>query len=175
MRIISGRCKGRKIIAPNNLPVRPTTDQAKESLFNIIYNNFDFEDLEVLDLFSGTGGISYEFLSRGVQNVTAIDAHYNCVAFQKKIKAELSFDNFTPVKNDVFSALKKLNKKFNMIFADPPYALDRILEIPELVFENELLTADGWLIVEHSKDTVFQHPRLIDHRKYGSVNFSIFK
>lgn len=126
MRIISGRCKGKKIIAPDNLPVRPTTDQAKESLFNIIYNNFDFEDLKVLDLFSGTGGVSYEFLSRGAINVTAIDAHYNCVAFQKKMKVELKFSNFTPIKNDVFSSLQKLDQKFDMIFADPPLSLIHI-------------------------------------------------
>ena len=175
MRVISGKFKGRRFNPPKSLPVRPTTDQAKESLFNILNNNFYFEDLDVLDLFSGTGSMSYEFLSREVKSVISIDGNYNCIAYQKKQKAELNVDNYTPFKNDVFRGLEKLSTKFDIIFADPPYDLKNILDIPEAVFNKNLMNEGAWLIVEHSKHTRFDHPRFIEHREYGGVNFSIFK
>ena len=174
MRIISGKYKGKRITAPKNLPVRPTTDQAKESLFNILNNNFHLEGLKVLDLFSGTGNISYEFLSRNASEVISVDAHYGCVAFQKKMRDELKALNFTPYKNDVFKALKLLNKKFDIIFADPPYDLENIPEIANMVFENDLLSQEGWLIIEHPSEIQFHHPNKKDHRNYGRVNFTIF-
>lgn len=174
MRIISGQFKGRRLTAPDNLPVRPTTDYAKESLFNILNNNFYFEGLEILDCFSGTGNISYEFLSRGVKSVTGLDANLNCVAYQKSIKETLGCDNFNPLKQDVFKALKTIPGPFDIIFCDPPYDLENIPEIPEIVFENKLLGEDGWLIVEHSKATSFNHPNFKETRRYGNVNFSIF-
>ena len=174
MRIISGKNKGRKLSPPDNLPVRPTTDYAKESLFNILQNNFCFEDLTVLDCFSGTGNLSFEFLSRGAKQVNSIDANFKCINYQKKVKKELNFNNFNPVQKDVFQALKSSSKKYNIIFTDPPYGLDRITEIPKIVFNNDLLFPGGWLVVEHSKHTVFKHEKLKETRKYGNVNFSIF-
>lgn len=174
MRIISGNHKGRKLSPPGNLPVRPTTDYAKESLFNILQNYFDFEDLTILDCFSGTGNISYEFLSRGVRKASSIDANFNCIAYQKKVKKELNFENFNPIKKDVFLAFKSISEKFNIIFSDPPYDLDKIPEIPKLVFEKNLLLEGGWLIVEHSKSTSFKHEKFKETRRYGNVNFSIF-
>lgn len=174
MRIISGKHKGRKLSPPNNLPVRPTTDYAKESLFNILNNRFRFENLEILDCFSGTGNLSYEFLSRGVKYVNSIDLNFNCIAYQKKIKKELNFPNFNPIKYDVFKKLKSTSGPFDIIFSDPPYNLENIPDIPKLVFDNNLLAQEGWLIVEHSKNTVFKHPKYRETRKYGNVNFSIF-
>ncbi len=175
MRVISGKFKSKRFYPPKNLPVRPTTDQAKESLFNILNNHFYFENLDVLDLFSGTGSMSYEFLSHEVNSVISIDANYNCVAYQKKQKAELKVNNFTIFKNDVFKGLVKLSSKFDVIFADPPYDLKNILDIPDAVFKEDLMKEDAWLIVEHSKHTIFDHPRFVEHREYGGVNFSIFK
>lgn len=174
MRIISGQFKGRRLTAPDNLPVRPTTDYAKESLFNILNNSFYFEDLEVLDCFSGTGNISYEFLSRGAKSVNSIDANLNCIAYQKKIKVELNCENFYPMKQDVFKALKNIPGPYDIIFCDPPYDLPNIPELADLVFENNLLTEEGWLIIEHSKATSFKHQNYKETRKYGNVNFSIF-
>lgn len=174
MRIISGKFKGRRLTAPSNLPVRPTTDYAKESLFNILNNNFYFEDLAILDCFSGTGNVSYEFLSRGVKSVDALDANFNCVSYQKKIKEELKCENFNPMKQDVFKALKSIPEPYDIVFCDPPYDLPNIPEIADLVFKKELLKEDGWLIIEHSKATSFQHSNYKETRKYGNVNFSIF-
>jgi len=174
VRIISGLYKGKKLSPPQNLPVRPTTDYAKESLFNILNNNFYFEDLKILDCFSGTGNLSYEFLSRGVKHVHSVDANFKCIAYQKKIKKELNFENFKPVNQDVFKILKSLSASYDIIFSDPPYNLQNIPEIPKLVFENKLLVPEGWLIVEHSRHTIFNHPNYKETRKYGNVNFSIF-
>jgi 16S rRNA (guanine(966)-N(2))-methyltransferase RsmD len=176
MRIIRGKFKGRKLIAPINLPVRPTTDYAKESLFNILNNNFYFDDLKILDCFSGTGNISFEFLSRGVELVHSIDANYYCVQYQEKIKKELIFNNLNIVKADVFKALKQPDLgQYDIIFCDPPYDLTNISEIAELVFSENILNKDGWLIIEHSKTTTFNHSNYKETRKYGNVNFSIFK
>jgi len=174
VRIISGKHKGRKLAPPGNLPVRPTTDYAKESLFNILQNNFCFEDITILDCFSGTGNISYEFLSRGVKKVYSIDANHNCIAYQNKVKKELNFENFNPVRKDVFQALKSISEKFNIIFSDPPYDLNKMSEIPSIVFEKNILSEGGWLIVEHSKYTSFKHEKLQETRRYGNVNFSLF-
>ncbi len=174
MRIISGKHRGKKLSPPNRLPVRPTTDYAKESLFNILQNHFYFEDLTILDCFSGTGNLSYEFLSRGVKQVNSIDANFNCISYQKKVKKELNFENFNLINKDVFQVLESTNKKYNIIFSDPPYSLHNITQIPNLVFENNILLEGGWLIVEHSKHTVFNHKKFKETRKYGNVNFSIF-
>ncbi|MCD4745477.1 MAG: 16S rRNA (guanine(966)-N(2))-methyltransferase RsmD [Bacteroidales bacterium] len=176
MRIIRGSNKGRKIIAPNNLAVRPTTDMAKESLFNILDNNYYFEGLEILDLFAGTGNISYEFASRGCQNIIAVDNNYKCTSFIKETAEKLKFKNLNVVKINVFDFLKYTNNSFNIIFADPPYNLNRVKEIPELIFDNQLLIKDGWLIIEHSKEINFsEHPHFFQHRIYGKVNFSFFR
>lgn len=175
MRIIGGTLKGRKIIAPKNLPVRPTTDQAKEGLFNLLNSRFELDELEILDLFSGTGNISYEFISRGVKSAHSVDANFNCFQFQKKIKSEFALDNYYPFKGDIYRALKSIKQQFDVVFADPPYQLPTINTLPEFILSHDLLKKDGILVVEHGKETVFNHPNLIEHRKYGNVNFSIFK
>ncbi len=175
MRIISGSHKSRKIIAPKNLPVRPTTDLAKESLFNILINNFDFEELVVLDLFAGTGNISYEFASRNCREVTAVENNFKCTGFIKQTVQKLNFDNINIVRANVFNFLKLTNKTYDIIFADPPYDFEGIEKIPELIFSRQLLNKEGWLIIEHSKRTKLEHlPHFSQQRKYGKVNFSVF-
>lgn len=175
MRIITGKYRGRKIIAPSRLPVRPTTDQAKEALFNIIGNNFYFEEINVLDLFAGTGNISYEFCSRGVRSVCSVDVNNQCVAFIKKTAETLKMDNFEVVRSDVFRFLKVHDGIYNIIFADPPYNLEGIESLPSLVFNKGILKKEGWLIIEHSKSINFSGAEfLLEERRYGKVNFSIF-
>src|SRR5690606_22178907 len=154
MRIISGLYKSRKIVAPKNLPVRPTTDMAKEGLFNILNNHFYFDEVSVLELFAGTGNISYEFASRGTKDIIAVDQDFGCIKFINQTSENFKMPIKT-IKSDVFKFLEKASLKFNVIFADPPYAfsLEQFSKIPELVFQNKLLETDGLLIVEHSKET----------------------
>ncbi len=177
MRIISGTNKGKRLIAPKKLPVRPTTDMAKEALFNILNNNFQFSQLSILDLFSGTGNIAYEFASRGSKEITAVDANYDCVKFIKKTAQELDF-NITTIKSDVFKFLEKAYVKADIIFADPPYDFDEkeFLKIPQIVFEKNLLNQNGQLIIEHSKHTnLSDFPNFIEARRYGGSVFSFFE
>jgi len=174
VRIISGSHKSRRINPPKNLPVRPTTDLAKESLFNILANYFDLEGLSVLDLFAGTGNISYEFASRYTNEITAVDLNFKCASFIKSTALQMGFTNIKVIRRNVFDFLKKTNKTYDIIFADPPYDLDGIEKIPQLVFDNNLLNKDGWLIIEHSKETKLDnHPNFFQIRKYSKVNFSI--
>lgn len=176
MRIISGTYKGRYIPVRKNFQARPTTDFAKENIFNVMSNHFDFEQLTVLDLFSGTGSISYEFASRGCKEIVSVEKDFRSFDFIKKTAKELQLSSITAMKADTFLFLKKSHKNFDIIFADPPYDLDRIHEIPERVFASALLKTNGWLILEHGKSTQFNdHEYLIDCRKYGSVHFSIFE
>lgn len=173
MRIISGKNKGRKIVPPTNLPIRPTTDLGKESLFNILHHYFYFNRISVLDLFAGTGNITYEFASRGAVQVVTVEQHPACATFIKKTVAELHYDNVQVVQTDVFQFLAKCREPFDIIFADPPYTLENIEKIPSLVFETNLLKSDGWLIIEHSKEYDFSTlPQFYQHRKYGKLNFS---
>lgn len=177
MRIISGTYKGKRLIAPKKLPVRPTTDMAKEALFNILNNNFQFSQLSILDLFSGTGNIAYEFASRGSKEITAVDANYDCVKFIKKTSQELDF-NITTIKSDVFKFLEKAYVKADIIFADPPYDFEEkeFLKIPQIVFEKNLLNQNGQLIIEHSKHTNLSNfPNFIEARRYGGSVFSFFE
>jgi len=177
MRIISGIYKGRRITAPKKLPVRPTTDMAKESLFNILNNEFYFDEISVLDLFSGTGNISYEFASRGTETITAVDADYGCVNFITKT-AEAFEMPIQVIKSDVFKYLEKSKTKHTIIFADPPYdfPVDEFLKIPDLVFNRDLLDTDGVLILEHSKHSDLSSHKNYNHsRHYGSNVFSFFK
>lgn len=177
MRIISGKHKGRNLTAPKNLPVRPTKDMAKESLFNILNNNYYFPDLKILDLFAGTGNISYEFSSRGVDDVLAIDAHSGCIDFIDKTVTLLDM-NIRTLKSDVFSFLKRNTEKFDIIFADPFYDMDLtdFEKLPQLVFENDLLLEDGVLIIEHSNRTsLAEFPHYKNSRKYGGSVFSFFE
>ncbi len=177
MRIISGTHKGRRITAPSKLPVRPTTDVAKEALFNILNNRFHISQVSVLDLFSGTGNISYEFAARGAEEITAVDANYDCVKFIKKTASELDFP-VTTVKSDVFKYLEKVPVRADIIFADPPYNLDKkeFSRIADLVFEKAMLNDNGQLILEHSKHTDLSDlPNFLESRKYGSSVFSFFE
>jgi 16S rRNA (guanine(966)-N(2))-methyltransferase RsmD len=177
VRIITGTHRSHQFNPPANLNIRPTTDFAKESLFNIINNYFYFEQLEqVLDLFSGTGSISYEFASRGSKNITAVDNNFKSTNFIKQSADKLKFNNIHVVKTDVFNFLNFNKQPYDLIFADPPYDMgEKIMSIPDLVFANKLLNKDGWLIIEHSKEINFEkHPNFFQHRNYGKVNFSVF-
>lgn len=176
MRIISGKYKGKRIQAPKNLPVRPTTDMAKEALFNILNNHYYFSEIKVLDLFAGTGNISFEFASRGCKLITAVDSFNGCVRFISKIVKELDF-NITPIKSDVFKYLTNCSAKYDVIFADPPYDFEKekFEEIATLVFSNNLLNENGMLIIEHSKHTPLDsHPNYSHSKKYGGNLFSFF-
>ncbi len=176
MRIISGTHKGRHISAPKKLPVRPTTDMAKEALFNILNNRFYFDEIEVIDLFSGTGNMSYEFSSRGVTQITAVDAHVGCIKFIDATSKQLGFA-ITPVKSDVFLYLKRSGQKADIIFADPPYDMPLLdfSNIAKLVFEQQLLKEDGVLIIEHSKHmNLSEVVHFTSQRKYGGSVFSFF-
>ncbi|MFT7352149.1 MAG: 16S rRNA (guanine966-N2)-methyltransferase [Flavobacterium sp.] len=177
MRIISGKYKGRRISAPKNLPVRPTTDMSKEALFNVINNHFDFDELNVLDLFSGTGNISYEFGSRGATPITSVDADFGCVKFIKQTAAEFELD-ITAIKSDVFKFLERHKGSFDLIFADPPYGIDQkeFEKLVLLVFEKQLLDEQGMMIIEHSKHTKLNHLSNFSFQKnYGGSVFSFFE
>ncbi len=175
MRIIAGEYKRRFIHPPKNLPVRPTTDLARESLFNILNNMVEWQGKSVLDLFSGTGAVSYEFISRGCNNVLAIDSNYQCVSFIKKTAAEFSMENLKVMRSDVFRFLKSTALSFDIVFADPPYAMEEIDKLPDLVFGNNLLNDEGIFILEHPRSYDFsEHPCFVEHRKYGKVNFTFF-
>ncbi|WP_438423039.1 16S rRNA (guanine(966)-N(2))-methyltransferase RsmD [Aquimarina macrocephali] len=177
MRIISGKYKGKRLTAPKKLPVRPTTDMAKEALFNILRNQYNFSQISVLDLFAGTGNISYEFISRGTEDVTAVDSHYACLGYIKSVAKELDSPIET-IKSDVYSYLEKVKRKTDIIFADPPYdfTTDQFSKIATLVFENKLLNEHGVLIIEHSKHTSLEEsPYFSNSRKYGGSVFSFFE
>jgi 16S rRNA (guanine(966)-N(2))-methyltransferase RsmD len=177
MRIISGKYKGRRISPPKGLPVRPTTDMSKEALFNVLNNHFSFEGLKVLDLFSGTGNISYEFASRGSSPITSVDGDFGCVKFIKQVAAEYDF-NIAATKSDVFKFLERNNATFDIIFADPPYALDQSTfeKIVLLVFEKNTLNEDGMMVIEHSKYTKLDHMIHFSFKKsYGGSIFSFFE
>jgi 16S rRNA (guanine966-N2)-methyltransferase len=175
VRIVSGTHKGRQIPVRKNFPSRPTTDFAKENLFNILQNYFDLDGLEVLDLFAGTGNISYEFASRG-SIVKSIELNFRSFHFIQETAKELALSRLTVVKADVFRFLEKTDKRWDIIFADPPFDLEDIEHLPDLIFRKELLKRDGWFILEHSDQKKFDdHPYLREKRSYGSVNFSIFK
>lgn len=176
MRIISGKFRRRAIHPPKNFKARPTTDIAKESLFNILENEIDIKSLKVLDLFSGTGNISYEFASRGAKNVTSVELNYHHYSFIKKTVQELQLNNEIKVnKSNAFVFMKRSAESFDLIFADPPYDLKELQTIPDIVFENNLLKPDGILIVEHSDKTLFsKHKNFTRQKTYGSVNFSFF-
>lgn len=176
MRIISGIRKGKRINAPNNLNVRPTTDFAKEALFNILNNLTEIYEAEVLDLFTGIGSISYEFASREAKSIVSIDNNPACIKFVDKIISELNFTQVQTVKTDAMKYLETNRRKYDLIFADPPFEFDQTEKIPQLVFQNEMLNEGGILIVEHPSSISFiDHPKVIDYRKYGSVCFSLFR
>jgi 16S rRNA (guanine(966)-N(2))-methyltransferase RsmD len=177
MRIISGQFKGRRITPPKKLPVRPTTDMAKEALFNILNNSFYFDEVSVLDLFAGTGSISYEFASRGTEQITCVDEDYGCVKFINKT-AEAFEMTIQTIKSDVYKFLETAKLQATIIFADPPYAfsLEQFSKIPELIFQNQLLETEGVLIIEHPKQTDLSIlPYYSYSKNYGGSVFSFFE
>ena len=178
MRIIGGSFKGRRFIPPaKNWPTRPTTDFAKEGLFNILNNKLDFEETTMLDLFGGTGSHSYEFISRGCSDVTFVDKFPGCVSFVTKTAQELKIDDkIRIIKSDVFKFLQSNFRQYSYIFAGPPYGLDTIDTIPNLIFEKNLLAPDGLFVMEHNPHHDFtEDPRLVDVRSYGHTIFSFFE
>lgn len=175
MRIISGNHRGKVINPGRGFDARPTTDFAKESLFNILANQVDFEAIEVLDLFSGTGGISFEFASRGAKHIDAIESNHKHAAFIQKATHELNFKQLHVIKTNAFVFLKSCTRKYDIIFADPPYDMEGVDTLPEIILGKNILKDGGLFILEHAKKLQFtNHPNLTDHRHYGSVNFSFF-
>ena len=176
MRIISGKYRGRLISPPAGFNARPTTDFAKESLFNILANTYDFEEVKALDLFSGTGGISYELASRGCPAIDVVEINPQHVVFIKRMVKELKLDQLRVIRNDAFKFLEFCKVAYDIIFADPPYAFDSLELIPNIVFTRGLLNPNGVLIVEHSDSNNFSgDSHFVEQRHYGGVNFSFFK
>jgi 16S rRNA (guanine966-N2)-methyltransferase len=175
LRIISGKYKGKHLLPGKSFTARPTTDFAKESLFNILNNRFDFEDIEVLDLFSGTGSISFEFASRGAKKVDSVEQNSKHASFIIKTAQELKFEQLRVYRMNTYQYLKLAKHTFDIVFADPPYDMPGVQEFPELVLAANLLKPDGVFILEHSKGIDFSsNPRFKEHRNYGNVNFSFF-
>jgi 16S rRNA (guanine966-N2)-methyltransferase len=176
MRIIGGKLRGLRLNPPKNLPVRPTTDLAKEALFNILQNQMEFEGIKVLDLFCGTGNISLEFASREAEKVIAVDRSIHCINYVKDTTRQHRLDQIKTYKADVFKFLEIETEQFDLIFADPPYDLNRIPELPKVIFEKGLLLPGGLLIVEHqSLQNLSNHAAFVEQRKYGHSSFSFFK
>ncbi len=176
MRIISGIYGGRRLSPPKNITARPTTDFAKESLFNLLNNRLDFEGIDVLDLFAGTGGIGIECVSRGAREVTAVEIAHVQQNWIISCCRQLGIKNLSVIRGDVFKFLSACRTKYDLIFADPPYALDELPTLPDVILERGILKEDGWLVIEHGKDTDFtSHPRHVETRTYGSVHFSFFQ
>ena len=175
MRIISGKHKGKKIFPDSSFSARPTTDFAKENLFNILSNIIDFEETAALDIFSGTGSISLELLSRGCKEVTSIEMDMQHFAHLKKCSQNLGDPNWRMVRDDAFRFIRRCTASYDLIFADPPYALKQLKDIPDLILAGNMLKDEGILVFEHGKDYDFsQHPHSFRHIAYGSVNFSFF-
>jgi len=176
MRIISGKYKSIYIPNNKNIKARPTTSTAKEALFNILENRVSISGLEVLDLFSGTGGIAYEFISRGAQSVVCVDQQISSVKYINSNAKKLSM-NIRTIKANAWRFIEKAKENsYDIIFADPPYNLEDLDKIPHLIFEKKILKKDGWLIMEHGKDVNFEETiNFIERRSYSSVNFSFFK
>ena len=177
MRVISGKYKRRTFDVPRTFKARPTTDFAKENLFNVLTNLIDFDECSnVLDLFAGTGSISLEFVSRGCDRVISIEREQSHHTFIYKVKEQLDETNWIPLRADVFRYIEKCHDTFDLIFADPPYALTRLAELPDLILGKGMLSENGLLILEHGKDHSFaEHPRFEQERVYGSVHFSFFR
>ncbi len=176
MRIITGKYKGRHFEIPRSFKARPTTDFAKENIFNVLIQYVNLEDATALDLFSGTGSITLELLSRGCSQVISVEMDRDHHRFICECIKKLDTQACIPLRADVFRFLKSCKTQFDFIFADPPYALKEIPTIPDLIFEKGLLKENGLFILEHGKDHDFsEHPHFVEHRSYGSVNFSLFK
>ncbi|PDP82665.1 RsmD family RNA methyltransferase [Prevotella intermedia] len=176
MRIITGQFKGRHFDIPRTFKARPTTDFAKENIFNVLNGYIDFDGITALDLFAGTGSISLELVSRGCKEVVSVEKDRDHARFIADCMKKINVENDILIRGDVFRFLKSCHQKFDLIFADPPYALPELDTLPDLVFEHDLLADDGVFVFEHGKHNDFSaHPRFKEHRSYGSVNFSIFR
>lgn len=176
MRIITGQYKGRHFDIPRSFKARPTTDFAKENIFNVLTGYLDFEEVTALDLFAGTGSISLELISRGCQRVVSVELDRDHVAFIRQCMTKLGTDRNLLIRGDVFRFIKTCRQQFDFIFADPPYALKELPLIPGMIFEHGLLREGGILVFEHGKDHDFSsHEHFVEHRSYGSVNFSLFR
>lgn len=176
MRIIGGEHGGRKFNPPNNMPhTRPTTDIAKEGLFNVLQHNIDFEHIRTLDLFAGTGSISYELASRGVADLTLVEKDHTMVEFIKKTSAALRIENIKVLRMDVFSFIKQCTDTFDFIFAGPPYALTSIDDLPRQIFQKKLLNKNGWFVLEHTPRNDYKSfPFYKSERNYGTTVFTTF-
>ena len=176
MRIITGKYKGRHFDIPRTFKARPTTDFAKENIFNVMNGYVDFDGADALDLFAGTGSITLEMLSRGCREVVSVEADRDHAAFIRQCLKKIDADNNILIRGDVFRFMKTCRRQFDFVFADPPYALPELPTIPSLVFEYGLLKPGGVLVFEHGKHNDFSTlPHFVEHRAYGSVNFSIFR
>lgn len=176
MRIITGIYKGRHFEIPRTFKARPTTDFAKENIFNVLRGYLDFEGIAALDLFSGTGSISLELLSRGCGQVVSVEADRDHARFIRQCITKIGADNHTLIQGDVFRFVKSSHQQFQFIFADPPYQLETLPDLPDLILSKGILTQDDIFCLEHGKNYDFTaHPRFVEHRNYGSVNFTLFK
>lgn len=176
MRIIGGKLKGRRINPPMGYKARPTTDLARESLFNILGNEYEFEGLKVLDLFGGTGAVSYEFGSRGVERVYCVEMLRENASFIKTTAQSLGLGNVTMVRDNVFDFLEICHERFHIVFADPPYALEGLENLPDKVLGRDILEPDCYFVLEHGSEHSFtSHPRFCKERVYGRVHFTFFK
>lgn len=176
MRIITGIYKGRHFDIPRTFKARPTTDFAKENIFNVLNGYIDFDGASALDLFAGTGSISLEMLSRGCRPVVSVEADRDHARFIADCMKKIGTADNVLVRGDVFRFVKKCHSQFDFIFADPPYALEELPQIPQLVLDGQILREGGIFVFEHGKNYDFSgHPRFLEHRSYGSVNFSLFR
>ena len=176
MRIITGIYKGRHFDIPRTFKARPTTDFAKENIFNVLHGYLDFEDAAALDLFSGTGSISLEMLSRGCRPVVSVEMDRDHARFIAECMKKIGTNDNILIKGDVFRFVKRCHQQFDLIFADPPYALETLPQLPDLILDGGLLKGGGVFVFEHGKTHDFSaHPHFVEHRSYGSVNFSLFQ
>ena len=176
MRIITGKYKGRHFDIPRTFKARPTTDFAKENIFNVLIQYIDFDDATALDLFAGTGSITLELLSRGCSHVTSVELDRDHHRFITECLKKIGTDACLPLRGDVFRFLKSCRQQYDLVFADPPYALAELPTLPDLIIERQLLKPEGLFVLEHGKDYDFSaNPHFVEHRQYGSVNFSLFR
>ena len=175
MRVIGGKLKAIRFEPPKNIPTRPTTDFAKEGLFNTLNNNFNFDNIKVLDLFGGTGNISYEFASRGCTDITTVEIFPRCADFIKKTALQHQLKAINVLQMDVFRFIQTAHQQFDVIFAGPPYPLPNLNTIPDLIFQHQLVEGKGWFILEHNPNHNFEkHPHFFKSKNYGTTIFSIF-
>jgi 16S rRNA (guanine966-N2)-methyltransferase len=176
LRIISGKYRGRHIPVPRSFKARPTTDFAREGLFNVLANAYDFNGLAILDLFAGTGSVGFEFASRGASRVDMVEIDAGTTAFLRNTCKDLGMDNVRIFRSDVSRFLSQCRSRYDLVFADPPYDLDIIPALPELVMDAHILVKEGWFILEHGRRNAFgPHPAFRELRRYGSVHFSFFE